>query len=398
MAMPVQGQLLVKFMNKSRAFGTWTDKTHVTPQYIEYLGQLINAKFAHYFTKTCDSRIIFLSPLGHAILLGIFTHATEFVNGEGFSIQAGAFLCVNDGGAGFDEDQQGRNEHEGEGQYQKEGTDQQVEDTLLDQPMLESIRKYQPTGADGVQLQGTDLAFKKEGYFGDANTLDAALEQFFHGKAVATVPYGDDDFLDVVGLCDFLQVEIAVQHAVGGDFGGMGFAGKIADDVQALAQMAIIFEVECFDLGGPTAGTEYQYPTFVATGVEPIQGDDALGGDDRGGQDQRKHQDVMIEEQLGEQIKNQRHHGNTQHDGKDDALQQTKQATFPVPGFIESGGRHAGYHYGGEDPSAGGGMVRFLVHVMMMAPVVGDEGHRDKKKERVSQNLEDRVAGNIMLE
>ena len=69
-----------------RTFRPWADQAHITPQNIEQLRKLIEARSAEYFTQRGYSFIIFSSPDGACMFLGVVDHSPEFVEDEDFAV------------------------------------------------------------------------------------------------------------------------------------------------------------------------------------------------------------------------------------------------------------------------------------------------------------------------
>ena len=78
----VVGDRLGEFLDEDRPFGTRADQAHVAHQDVEELRQLVQASAAEKGPETGAARVVFLSPDGPGLLLGIDAHAAELEHAE----------------------------------------------------------------------------------------------------------------------------------------------------------------------------------------------------------------------------------------------------------------------------------------------------------------------------
>ena len=89
----VIGDALGQFLYKFGSLRARSDKRHIPGQHIQYLGQLVYARFADEIAYPGDATVVSCSPAGLAIALGIHRHTAEFQHLELPAVQANPFLA-----------------------------------------------------------------------------------------------------------------------------------------------------------------------------------------------------------------------------------------------------------------------------------------------------------------
>src|SRR3546814_10972876 len=93
---------------------SWADDAHVATQHVPELRQLIQPGLADEAPDPGDPVVVFSSPTGHAIALGVGPHATELDDPEELAVFTDAILAVQDrrATARLQPNCQGRQQHE----------------------------------------------------------------------------------------------------------------------------------------------------------------------------------------------------------------------------------------------------------------------------------------------
>src|SRR6266511_1670336 len=93
-AQHVLGNRFAKFIDQRRSFRTRAHETHLTPQYIDQLRQLIQVRLPQPPPDRSDPRVIFRRPNRAGGLLGILDHAAKLKHDKSTTVQAHALLSV----------------------------------------------------------------------------------------------------------------------------------------------------------------------------------------------------------------------------------------------------------------------------------------------------------------
>src|SRR5580658_5308262 len=94
MPLGIVRNLLAQPRNETRTLGARSDEAHDAPQYVQQLGQLVQAGGADEGAYFGDARIVGLRPLRDPVLFGIHAHAAKLHDREHPSVLPDALLSV----------------------------------------------------------------------------------------------------------------------------------------------------------------------------------------------------------------------------------------------------------------------------------------------------------------
>src|SRR3546814_18492153 len=84
---------LVETVHELRPLRSWADDAHVATQHVPELRQLIQPGLADEAPDPGDPVVVFSSPTGHAIALGVGPHATELDDPDELAVFTAAILA-----------------------------------------------------------------------------------------------------------------------------------------------------------------------------------------------------------------------------------------------------------------------------------------------------------------
>src|ERR1700737_3149147 len=121
-----QRDVLLEDSAKVRLFRARPNQAHFTAQNIEKLRKLVEPELSKYSANSSDARILILSPTW-ALVLGILIHRAKFQDLEQMAAKTGTLLAKQNGAAGFEQDSDGAQSHNGEGQNQCDQGDAHID-------------------------------------------------------------------------------------------------------------------------------------------------------------------------------------------------------------------------------------------------------------------------------
>src|SRR5882672_3689963 len=111
MTLVIVRNLLSQRVDEFRTFGPGPDETHMTTQYVEDLGELVETQLANHLPRSRDTHVVLLRPLGTRGLR-LLRHAPKLEELERAASQAYAHLAVEDGRAVLAPDQERDDGHD----------------------------------------------------------------------------------------------------------------------------------------------------------------------------------------------------------------------------------------------------------------------------------------------
>src|SRR5882672_9765408 len=200
----VEGDLPAELAHERGALGARADEAHIAAQYIDELGQLIDAGHSQKPSHPCHTVVVFLGPSRHTVLLSLNVHAAELQNLENPTRLSHPLLTIEDRPAGFVPNGQHRKDHDRQGGKQHGHADEDIEyalENLLKARLGKPFGENHPARAQGIELHVTGFPFEERRQIHDADSFELALKKPGRREvSVASVSYSDDDLVNAVLL------------------------------------------------------------------------------------------------------------------------------------------------------------------------------------------------------
>src|SRR5215470_350768 len=94
--MPIERDGTAQFIDDAWSLRPWSDKAHISLQYIDDLGDLINSDFSYESAHLRNPCIMRRGPARNPIRFSVHFHAAKFQEHEGPAIQASSRLPIQD--------------------------------------------------------------------------------------------------------------------------------------------------------------------------------------------------------------------------------------------------------------------------------------------------------------